>query len=68
MLLARDLLFSDNCNRIPDDTREKLAFLNNTSARSYTSFDRNGLGTGQRLNTISEVNSHELNSTGCWQT
>lgn len=63
MSLARDLLFSDKgYNRLPDDTREKLAFLNNTSVRS--NLDRNGLGVTGRLNTINEINSNELNSTG----
>lgn len=62
MSLARDLLFNDKgYTRLPNDTLEKLAFLNNTSVRS--NLDRNGV-TATRLNTINEINSNELNSTG----
>lgn len=65
MALARDLLFSDHKTRLPDETREKLAFLNNTTIRSSLDGGHGGMGGyGSRLNTISEVNSNEMNSTG----
>lgn len=64
MILARDLLFSDQYKmKLPDDTKEKLAFLNNTTSRSSLGQHGYGAMTG-RLNTISEVNSSEMNSTG----
>lgn len=66
MALARDLLFNDQYKyRLPDETREKLAFLNNTTVRSSLDGGHGGMGNfGSRLNTINEVNSNEMNSTG----
>lgn len=66
MAMARDLLFNDQQKtRLPDETREKLAFLNNTSIRSSLDGGHGGMGAfGSRLNTINEINSNEMNSTG----
>lgn len=56
MTLARDLLFNDNRSKLNNDTLEKLAFLNNTSASRSTHVGIDPIIHG-RLNTITELNS-----------
>lgn len=55
MQLARvkEVISKDNKSKIADETREKLAFLNNVSS----SEEDNGFTIGNRLSCIKEVNT-----------